>query len=36
MFDEFSKEVLETDDEFAERVGMIGPGLQSVQLRKVL
>jgi len=35
MFDEFAKEVLETADEFAERVRMIGPDVQSVQLSQM-
>jgi len=33
MFDEFAKDILETADEFAERMRMIGQDVQSVQLR---
>lgn len=35
MFDEFAKAVLETTDEFAERIRMIGPDVQNVQLRQM-
>jgi len=35
MFDEFSKDVLDTVDEFAERVRMIGQDVQNVQLRQM-
>src|ERR1043166_116633 len=35
MFDEFAKEVLETIDEMAERVRMIGPNVANVQLRQM-
>ncbi|MDE3149686.1 MAG: DNA starvation/stationary phase protection protein [Acidobacteriota bacterium] len=35
MFDEFAKAVLETTDEFAERVRMIGQDVQTVQLRQM-
>jgi starvation-inducible DNA-binding protein len=35
MFDEFAKDVLDTADEFAERVRMIGPDVQHVQLRQM-
>jgi starvation-inducible DNA-binding protein len=35
MFDEFAKAVLDTADEFAERIRMIGPDVQSVQLRQM-
>ena len=35
MFDEFAKSVLETTDEFAERIRMIGPDVQNVQLRQM-
>jgi starvation-inducible DNA-binding protein len=35
MFDEFAKQVLDTADEFAERVRMIGPDVQHVQLRQM-
>jgi starvation-inducible DNA-binding protein len=35
MFDEFAKDVLGTADEFAERVRMIGPDVQHVQLRQM-
>jgi starvation-inducible DNA-binding protein len=35
MFDEFAKDVLATADEFAERVRMIGPDVQNVQLRQM-
>jgi starvation-inducible DNA-binding protein len=35
MFDEFAKDVLDTVDEFAERVRMIGQDVQSVQLRQM-
>ena len=35
MFDELAKDVLETADEFAERVRMIGQDVQNVQLRQM-
>jgi starvation-inducible DNA-binding protein len=35
MFDEFAKDVLDTADEFAERVRMIGQDVQNVQLRQM-
>jgi starvation-inducible DNA-binding protein len=35
MFDQFAKDVLGTADEFAERVRMIGPDVQHVQLRQM-
>jgi starvation-inducible DNA-binding protein len=35
MFDEFAKEVLETIDEFAERIRMIGPDIQNIQLTQL-
>jgi starvation-inducible DNA-binding protein len=35
MFDEFAKAVLDTTDEFAERIRMIGPDVQNVQLRQL-
>jgi starvation-inducible DNA-binding protein len=35
MFDEFARAVLDTTDEFAERIRMIGPDVQSVQLREI-
>jgi len=35
MFDEFAKDVLDTADEFAERVRMIGRDVQNVQLRQM-
>jgi len=35
MFDEFAKDVLDTVDEFAERVRMIGQDVQNVQLRQM-
>jgi starvation-inducible DNA-binding protein len=35
MFDEFGKAVLDTIDEFAERIRMIGPDVQNVQLRQM-
>jgi len=35
MFDEFAKDALETADEFAERVRMIGQDVQNVQLRQM-
>lgn len=35
MFDEFAKDVLDTADDFAERVRMIGPDVQHVQLRQM-
>src|SRR5579872_945720 len=34
MFDELAKEVLETTDEFAERIRMIGLNIDNVQLRQ--
>jgi starvation-inducible DNA-binding protein len=35
MFDEFAKEVLETIDECAERIRMIGPNVRYVQLKQM-
>jgi starvation-inducible DNA-binding protein len=35
MFDDFAKEALETIDELAERIRMIGPDIQSVQLKQM-
>ena len=35
LFDSFAKEVLETIDQLAERVRMIGPDLEFVQLREM-
>jgi len=35
MFDEFAQAVLSTTDEFAERIRMIGPDVQDVQLGKM-
>jgi starvation-inducible DNA-binding protein len=35
MFDELAKDVLETADEFAERIRMIGQDVQNVQLRQM-
>lgn len=35
MFDDFAKAVLDTTDEFAERIRMIGPDVQNVQLRQM-
>ena len=35
MFDEFAKEVLETSDGIAERIRMIGPDIECVQLREM-
>ena len=35
MFDEFAKAVLDTTDEFAERIRMIGPDVKNVQLRQM-
>lgn len=35
MFDELAKDVLDTADEFAERVRMIGQDVQNVQLRQM-
>src|SRR6266496_4821427 len=35
MFDEFAKDVLETLDEFAERIRMIGPNIENVQLKQM-
>ena len=35
MFDEFAKEVIETTDEFAERIRMIGPNIAHVHLRQM-
>ena len=35
MFDEFAQAVLSTTDEFTERIRMIGPDVQNVQLRKM-
>ena len=35
MFDEFAKDVLETVDELAERIRMIGPNIENIQLREM-
>jgi starvation-inducible DNA-binding protein len=35
MFDEFAKDVLETVDELAERIRMIGPNIENIQLRQM-
>src|SRR6266436_46127 len=35
MFDDFSKEILTTIDEMAERIRMIGPDVQHVHLRQM-
>src|SRR5690242_18515267 len=35
MFDEFAKEVLASTDELAERVRMIGPDVENVQLKQM-
>src|SRR5438128_2448893 len=35
MFDEFAAEVLATVDELAERIRMIGPDIEAVQLRQM-
>lgn len=35
MFDEFAKDVLETIDHMAERIRMIGPDVQNVQLKQM-
>jgi starvation-inducible DNA-binding protein len=35
MFDGFAKEVLETTDELAERIRMIGPEIENVQLKQM-
>src|SRR5882724_11028218 len=35
MFDEFAKNVLETIDELAERIRMIGPNVENVQLKQM-
>jgi len=35
MFDEFAKDVLETIDELAERIRMIGPNVENVQLKQM-
>ena len=35
MFDEFAKAVLETADDFAERIRMIGPDVKHAQLRQM-
>ena len=35
MFDEFAKQVLESADDLAERIRMIGPDLQNVQLKQL-
>jgi len=35
MFDEFAKDVLETIDDTAERIRMIGPDVQNVQLEQM-
>src|SRR5262245_61018688 len=34
LFDEFAKDVLATIDEFAERIRMIGPDIENVQLKQ--
>src|SRR5438876_10661729 len=36
MFDGFAKDVLETVDELAERIRMIGPNIENIQLRQML
>jgi len=35
MFDEFAKDVLDTIDEMAERIRMIGQGVENVELRQM-
>jgi starvation-inducible DNA-binding protein len=35
MFDEFATEVLETVDQLAERIRMIGPNIEAVQLKQM-
>src|SRR6266498_830534 len=35
MFDEFAKDVLESSDELAERIRMIGPNVENVQLKQL-
>jgi starvation-inducible DNA-binding protein len=35
MFDEFAEQVLATTDEIAERIRMIGPDIENVQLREM-
>lgn len=35
MFDEFAKAVLDTTDEFAERIRMIGPDVQHIELKQM-
>lgn len=35
MFDDFAKDVLETVDEMAERIRMIGPNVENTQLREM-
>jgi starvation-inducible DNA-binding protein len=35
MFDEFAKDVLETVDQLAERIRMIGPNIEAVQLKQM-
>jgi starvation-inducible DNA-binding protein len=35
MFDDFAKETLETIDELAERIRMIGPNVENIQLRQM-
>src|SRR6266542_5798534 len=35
MFDEFAKDVLETIDELAERIRMIGPNIENIQLKQM-
>ena len=35
MFDELAKDVLETVDEFAERIPIIGPNIENVQLKQL-
>jgi starvation-inducible DNA-binding protein len=35
MFDDFAKDVLETVDELAERIRMIGPNIENIQLRQM-
>ena len=36
MFDEFAKDVLDTTDQMAERIRMIGPDVQSVQFSRTV
>src|SRR5499427_2649763 len=35
MFDEFAGQVIETADDFAERIRMIGPDIECVQLKQM-